>query len=770
MVYIIYQKRKRKIKMNTTTIEKSSSFLGGWVRYDIVLLLAFVLCVWFINSILVLLHKLKSLFYPTAPPPQPQARLTDVDPNPEEHLEKLVKDGLQPSIYTYNELLESYVCTKQFDKADNFFNKLREENAPIKPNVTTCNIYIRGLIEGAKAGKDVKEKLKGLLLDMKTINISPNVITLNNCIELSIVLKDTQAMWDYFEKMRAEYDIGYDSTTFVFILGCTKNGEIPDGFEGKLYEALYSYVQRPAVSFSEDFVILAIDACTKATMSEQKAIANKILTFFMQQKLPLPLCCYGRLFTHFAQNKNVEKIVELHARMQSEDIKLNDITYGCLLEAYFNCDRTDKILELYESQDGCTRPFNVVIYTTLIRAYAKSKKFEKVLELYEKARSGNDIKLNLIAYNALLDCCVQCEQYEIMEKILWNMIEEGKKRTAEEALVPDIITYSTIIKGLCKSAQLGKAFKLYQEMKDKGMKLDEVVFNSLLDGCVKHKGSIQTAMQLIEDMNKYQISCSNYTYSILIKLHTANKDIEKTLGVYEEMKTKGIVPGVIVYTCLLQACIKAKIIIKAIEIFGEMKKAGVSPDHVIYNTIINGCVYSGKLLQGCEALCEAIQKNIRLADDIYNNVLRNLLTYRNMSPAQKHQYASKICNYIALNKVNANQEYYYQVLNTLVFSTSAPVDPYYQGYNEGYYGNGTSGYYGTTPQQCQWGNYYYYYPNQQWIFLLSPIILQYYHYVSQRYPQMCEQCLGLGVVFFPIAIKTEYGLVVGGLSSSSSSV
>jgi len=50
---------------------------------------------------------------------------------------------------------------------------------------------------------------------------------------------------------------------------------------------------------------------------------------------------------------------------------------------------------------------------------------------------------------------------------------------------PDLITYSTLIKGFCKNKNIDDAFKILNEMKFNKIEADEVLFNSLLDGCFK---------------------------------------------------------------------------------------------------------------------------------------------------------------------------------------------------------------------------------------------------------------------------------------------
>ena len=52
---------------------------------------------------------------------------------------------------------------------------------------------------------------------------------------------------------------------------------------------------------------------------------------------------------------------------------------------------------------------------------------------------------------------------------------------------PNIVTYSTIIKGHCTAGEIKVAFQVLKEMKqDTRLKPDEIMYNSLLDGCAKN--------------------------------------------------------------------------------------------------------------------------------------------------------------------------------------------------------------------------------------------------------------------------------------------
>ncbi len=85
---------------------------------------------------------------------------------------------------------------------------------------------------------------------------------------------------------------------------------------------------------------------------------------------------------------------------------------------------------------------------------------------------------NTVTFNSLIDCSVRCNKIETAERLFKEM------KTSSETK-PDLITYSTLIKGFCKERNMNAAFKIFTEMKSTGIVADEVLFNSLLDGCFK---------------------------------------------------------------------------------------------------------------------------------------------------------------------------------------------------------------------------------------------------------------------------------------------
>ena len=84
---------------------------------------------------------------------------------------------------------------------------------------------------------------------------------------------------------------------------------------------------------------------------------------------------------------------------------------------------------------------------------------------------------------------------------------------------PDLITYSTMIKGYCKEKNIEQALEMLNTMLKQNIKADEVLYNSLLDGCCK-ANQLDFAFKVYANMRAANIAASNVTYSILIKIYS----------------------------------------------------------------------------------------------------------------------------------------------------------------------------------------------------------------------------------------------------------
>merc|ERR1719191_1014034 len=99
-------------------------------------------------------------------------------------------------------------------------------------------------------------------------------------------------------------------------------------------------------------------------------------------------------------------------------------------------------------------------------------------------------------------------------------MEELKCRgNSEEAgPEPDLITFSTLLKGYCHAGQMTEAIRIADTIKQRGLRCDELVYNTLIDGCVK-TNDLATGISFFQEMAQAGVKPSAITHSILLRLY-----------------------------------------------------------------------------------------------------------------------------------------------------------------------------------------------------------------------------------------------------------
>jgi pentatricopeptide repeat protein len=589
-------------------------------------------------------------------------------------LDQLQKSSINPDISTINTLLDT--CSKLGDFTN--FNRLCElmidsesgmiSNLP-SSNIVTFNIILKGInlemckLDLNERAEFCKGKIEIIMQEIQKRQLKANDITLNTVIDVMIESGNFDLAWKYFDEMESNYGIEPDIYTYSTLLKSIKNYQPDEKNIERAFEILKIVKLSKTKGIRPDEILYncIIDTCVKYNKMEQ---ATAVFSDMKDAGISPSKITYAIMIRGYGNSFELENAFQIFEEMKSNDVNPNEIIYGCLLNACVKCNKIERAVYLYEEiQNFKNITMNVVLYSTLIKGYTKEKNFEKAFEIYNKMLKDESVVPNIITYNAILDCCVECNDIEMMKKIYEEI--KDKAVNDETSSQPDLITYSTVIKGYSRALNSDKVLDLYYYLKGRNdMELDEVIYNSVLDGLLK-SGKYEDAIKIHEDMIANKIEKSNATYSILIKLYSKMNDVEHAVEIYNLMISNKIKPTLITYTAILQILIKTKRIQNAIEIFEEILSNKMNPDQVLFNVIINGCVFNGRLEEACKFLKESLQYNIKLNKDVYKNVLTNLLTNRVMERNYKNELTLSICKEIRSKGMDIEYELYHKIIKMI---------------------------------------------------------------------------------------------------------
>jgi len=306
---------------------------------------------------------------------------------------------------------------------------------------------------------------------------------------------------------------------------------------------------------------------------------------------------YGSLIKAYGHAKDVAGIWRCWKQMRNSHIKPTSITLGCMVEAIVTTGDTEGALDLIheiQADDECHDVVNSVIYCTILKGFTREKKMDRAWAVYEEICTKKG-ELSIIMYNTLLDACARCGRMDYLARI------EADIKANDVS--PNVITYSTMLKGHCQNGNVQAGFEILAQMKkDSRLKPDEIVYNSLLDGCAQN-GLVDEGLGLLAEMQNVGIPPSNFTLSILVKLMNRARRVDRAFSIVDEVTKKyKFSPNVHVYNNLIQACASNQQLDRAFEVMKEMKMKRVAPDSRSYSILLRGSLYKGLFQQAAGIL------------------------------------------------------------------------------------------------------------------------------------------------------------------------
>merc|ERR1719331_2141959 len=170
-----------------------------------------------------------------------------------------------------------------------------------------------------------------------------------------------------------------------------------------------------------------------------------------------------------------------------------------------------------------------------------------------------------------------------------------------------IVTYSAILKGYCQENHLEQAFELMNGMvQTTKFKPDEIMYNTLLDGCAR-QGLYDRGMTVLAEMRADNINPSNFTLSLLVKLCSRSKRLDRAFTIVNELAVEyKFKPNIHVYGNLIQACIQQKDLNRAFEVMESFLNAGVRPDLRSYSLLLRACLVAKEAPQAAGLMRAAV--------------------------------------------------------------------------------------------------------------------------------------------------------------------
>lgn len=512
-----------------------------------------------------------------------------------------MEKGLRPNVYTFGSLMS--VCAKRGDVAQckSLMKQMRDSG--IKPNSVIYSTAISACERCSPPRSDLAIELLKESIKEGSMEGFMNIVGFNAAISVCAKSGEWEQACQILDEMEGNRPVDKKSILLD-----------SDAFIPKPDEITYGTVMAACERAKEWHTVLNLS-------NRMETLRQDLEMDGMGISSALHACqqlAYGRdALIYLKKMKRLSKQSDSRKGRGSHRRKAlrgpDDVAYRLAISACARGGLIQEALDLLNTmeQETGTKP-DVAAYTAAIGGCVESGDYIQAFEILNEMKSKG-VQPNVITYSAVISSCASASamadksqkdpgkqrgvNYSQVEESLENVqkpmqaamkLLEGMKKSESKELEPNIVTYNASIRACAEGLDDDKAFRLLDELLQRGLKPNVVTFGSLMTAC-ERAGNVDGVSRVFRLMKEQNIEPNEIVFGAAISCYRKAKESHRTLALLRKMIESRLYPNTATFNTVLMAQIESKNMEKAKAVFKLLSSAHskrASPNRQSYYIMI----------------------------------------------------------------------------------------------------------------------------------------------------------------------------------------
>ncbi|XP_010244995.1 PREDICTED: pentatricopeptide repeat-containing protein At3g09650, chloroplastic [Nelumbo nucifera] len=402
-------------------------------------------------------------------------------------LDRILDEGIDPCMTTFHSLLAAYVGFGDLETAEKMVQAMREGRRDL------CRILKDSNWENSENADEVFVKL----------------------------LPRSKISSDHDPPLLPK-EYAPDSRIYTTLMkGYMKEGRVSDVVQ--MLEAMRH--QRDSTSHPDHVTYTTVVSTLVKAGSMDRA--RQVLAEMARVGVPANRITYNILLKGYCQQLQLEKAKELVREMADDaSIEPDVVSYNILIDGCILIDDSAGALAYFNEMRTRGIAPSKVSYTTLMKAFALTGQPKLAHKVFDEMLKDPRVKVDLVAWNMLVEGYSRLGLVEEAKKIIQNMKEND--------FYPDVATYGSLANGIALARKPGEALLLWNEVKERcgqkkvedssssapPLKPDEGLLDTLADICVR-AAFFKKALEIVACMEENGIPPNKTKFTkIYVEMHS----------------------------------------------------------------------------------------------------------------------------------------------------------------------------------------------------------------------------------------------------------